>query len=72
MKLAKETIEFLNKVQREGNNKTRYDKLDFANTWATKHYDDTSSILIYEYEGNKVIIMMERGEYVDYFISTLK
>lgn len=66
--LNKDIIEFLNKVQREGTNKTRYDKLDFANTWENKSYDETSSIFIYDYEEKKVVIFMEKGQYTNYFI----
>lgn len=67
-KLSKKDIEFLNRVEREGTNKRRFDELDFANTWATKHYNDTSSILIYDFEGQKVIIIKERGEFINYFM----
>lgn len=70
--LSKEKIEFLNKVQREGTNKRRYDLLDLANTWATKHYDDTESVFIYDFieEDRRmtVVIVMSHGEYIDYFI----
>lgn len=66
--LSKKDIEFLNRVEREGTNKRRFDELDFANTWATKHYNDTSSIFIYDFEGQKVIIIKERGEFINYVI----
>lgn len=70
--LSKERIEFLNRVQREGTNKRRYDLLDLANTWSTKHYDDTESIFIYDFTDEDkrmtVIIIMSHGEYIDYFI----
>lgn len=70
--LSKERIEFLNRVQREGTNKRRYDLLDSANTWSTKHYDDTESIFIYDFTDEDkrmtVIIVMSHGEYIDYFI----
>lgn len=66
--LSKKDIEFLNRVEREGTNKRRFDELDFANTWATKHYNDTSSIFIYDFEGQKVIIIKERGEFINYII----
>ena len=67
-KLSKKDIEFLNRVEREGTNKRRFDELDFANTWTTKHYNDTSSIFIYDFEGQKVIIIKERGEFINYVI----
>ena len=66
--LSKKDIELLNRIEREGTNKRRFDELDFANTWATKHYNDTSSIFIYDFEGQKVIIIKERGEYINYVI----
>ena len=66
--LSKKDVEFLNRVEREGTNKRRFDELDFANTWATKHYNDTSSIFIYDFEGQKVIIIKERGEFINYVI----
>lgn len=66
--LSKDTIEFLNKVKSEGTNKTRYDKLIEANTWQDNNYDVTSTIFIYDYEGKKVVIFMEKGEYTNYFI----
>ena len=70
--LSKERIEFLNRVQREGTNKRRYDLLDLANTWSIKHYDDTESIFIYDFTDEDkrmtVIIVMSHGEYIDYFI----
>lgn len=66
--LSSKDIEFLNRVEREGTNKRRFDELDFANTWATKHYDDTSSILIYDFEGQKVIIIKEHGNFVNFAI----
>ena len=70
--LSKERIEFLNRVQREGTNKRRYDLLDLANTWGTKHDDDTESIFIYDFTDEDkrmtVIIVMSHGEYIDYFI----
>lgn len=66
--LSKKDIEFLNRVEREGTNKRRFDELDFANTWATKHYNDTSSIVIYSFEEHKVLIIKERGEFINYVI----
>ena len=66
-KLSKKDIEFLNKVEREGINKRRFDELDFANTWS-KNYNDTSSIFIYDYEEKKIIIIKEKGEFINYFI----
>lgn len=69
--LSKERIEFLNKVQREGTNKRRYDLLDLANTWSTKYYD-TESVFIYDFTDEDrrmtVVIVMSHGEYIDYFI----
>ena len=70
--LSKERIEFLNRVQREGTNKRRDDLLDLANTWSTKHYDDTESVFIYDFTDEDkrmtVVIIMSHGEYIDYFI----
>lgn len=66
--LSVETINYLNKVEREGTNKRRFDELDFANTWATKHYNDTSSIFIYNHEGKSVLIIKDRGQFVNYAI----
>lgn len=66
--LSKKDVEFLNRVEREGTNKRRFDELDFANTWATKHYNDTSSIFIYSFEEHKVLIIKEHGEFINYVI----
>ena len=66
--LSKNAIEFLNKVKSEGTNKTRYDKLIEADTWKDNNYDVTSTIFIYDYEGKKVVIFMEKGEDTNYFI----
>lgn len=66
--LSEELVNYLNKVEREGTNKRRFDELDFANTWATKHYTDTSSIFIYNYEGKSVLIIKDRGQFVNYAI----
>lgn len=66
-RLSKKDIEFLNKVEREGTNKIRYDKLISSNTWEPK-YDDTSSIFVYDYENKKIVIFKERGEFINYFI----
>lgn len=66
--LSNKDIEFLNRVEREGTNKRRFDELDFANTWATKHYNDTSSILMYHFEGQEVIIIKEHGNFVNFVI----
>lgn len=69
--LSSKDIEFLNRVEREGTNKRRFDELDFANTWATKHYNYTSSIFIYDYNNSKVFIVKEKGEFISYFIQNL-
>lgn len=69
--LSKEVIEWLNKVRRESSKITRYDMVD------ENKYNETKSVFecIYS-EPNlktgkeityKVIIMMELGEFVDYY-----
>lgn len=56
-------IEFCNDIRRYGKFKARYDKV--ANDCDNK-YDDTQSILVYEYQETTYYIVMERGEFVDY------
>ena len=60
--LNKLDTEFCNDIRRYGRFITRYDD----NKNGTKEYDDTRSILIYEYENNTYYLIMERGEYINY------
>lgn len=68
----KDTIELLNKVCREGVEKTRYDKLDFFDV---PYYDETDSVFTYIYTTEfygvkctyKYVIFMKNGQYVDYY-----
>ena len=53
--------EYLNRVRMYGERIARYDLVD------GNEYDDTNSMFIYKYEGMKVFILMNHGEYVDYF-----
>lgn len=66
--LKKKDVDFLNTVENEGLYKRRFDELENADTWETKQYDDTSSVFIYEYENTQVVIIKERGQYINYFI----
>lgn len=66
--LSVEIINYLNRVEREGTNKRRFDELSFANTWGTRHYNDTSSIFIYDHDGKRVLIIKDRGQFVNYTI----
>lgn len=53
--------EYLNRVRMYGERIARYDLVD------ENGYDDTNSMFIYRYEGMKVFILMNHGEYIDYF-----
>lgn len=70
--LLEETIKWLERIEREGINRRRYDKLDNANTWATKHYNETESVFIYDWKSETgeietVVIIKQRGQIVDYY-----
>lgn len=75
MVLTNDTKKFLNKVRREGEFVSRYDKEFYEGN--TKLYDDTHSVIVYDYtdENNKsqrVVMFMEYGEYVDYYTTNIK
>lgn len=74
MVLTNDTRKFLNKVRREGEFVSRYDKEFYEEN--TKLYDDTHSVIVYDYKDEngklqRVTIFMEYGEYIDYYITNV-
>lgn len=73
-----EVIKWLNKVRSEAKEVTRYDEVDYG----IDMVDETSSVFVYDYyEFNrkthkddhlKVVIIMKRGNYVDYFFKEVE
>ena len=61
--LSKKDIEFCNDIRRYGEFVARYDR----NKVVTYGYDETDSIVVYEYESQLYYIVMDRGEFIDYF-----
>ena len=56
-------IEFCNNIRMYGDFIARYD----MNINGTKEYDETKSILIYRYEEQTYYIVMERGEFIEFY-----
>ena len=56
-------IDFCNDIRRYGKFIARYD----MNENGTKAYNDTKSILVYEYEDEIFYLVMESGNYLDLF-----
>lgn len=73
-----EVIKWLNKVRSEAKEVTRYDEVDHG----IDMVDETSSVFVYDYyelnrktnteDHMKVVIIMKRGNYVDYFFKEVE
>lgn len=73
--LSKKDIELCGDIRRYGKFIARYDRnirdkryLTENNEIITHNYDETDSIMVYEYENQLYYIVMNRGEFIDYFL----
>lgn len=73
--LGKKDIELCGVIRRYGKFIARYDrnvknkKFYIAGDEIINYdYDETDSILVYEYESQLYYLVMNRGEFIDYFI----